>query len=633
MNADRWINWTAESLASEISRHNRAYWERASPTITDYEYDQMVERLRHLAPDHEVLSELGEGVPDIGSAVGHTAPMLSLDKAYDEKALLHWASKFEGDMVMSPKVDGVACSIRYEAGRLKVAATRGNGTVGEDITQNVLEIADVPRSLPNGPETVEIRGEVYLPLSAFEKVRDQLANPRNATAGALKQKNSDRVRTLGVRFFAYDVLGLDVATEIEKLNYAESWGFSTVERRLVDRQSVQLGYEDYVARRDDLDFEIDGVVFKVNQLSEHERLGVTAHHPRYAIAYKLQGDSGTTVLEDVEWSVSRTGVLTPVGLVAPVELSGAMVTRITLHHWGMVKAKNLSIGAQVVAMRRGGVIPHLEHVVTPGETNVTPPQLCPSCGTPVIEDGDLIRCPNSMACPAQSIGVLAHYAKAAGIEGFGDVWLETFVSAGLLRTPADFYDLTRAQLVGFDRMGVTLADKLLAEVAKARRVPLLTFLFALGIPEVGKSVAETIAEAFGDLTRTRQASVTQLLELPKVGPIVAKRFVEGIHDRSVLIDELLHRIDVTDHELKEPTGPQDFQGLSFLFTGTLVAMKRSEAQRVVKSRGGIAASGVSKSLTYLVVGDSGSAGSKLQKAKNAGVEVLSESDFLELLNR
>ena len=631
MNRDIWQTLSADELASEIRKHNQAYWERAAPTISDYEYDRMVERLRLLAPEHVVLNALGASVADLGSPVRHSSPMLSLDKAYDENTLLHWASKFSGEMVMSPKVDGVACSIRYVDGRLSVAATRGNGAVGEDITQNVLEIIDVPRILSGDKRSIEVRGEVYLPLSEFQKVSGQLANPRNATAGALKQKSSAGVRALGVRFFAYDVLGLGVATEIEKLQYAEKWGFSTVERRVVSRSEVQKGYEDYVARREALDFEIDGVVFKANQVSEHERLGATAHHPRYAIAYKLQGDSGTTTLEDVEWSVSRTGVLTPVGLVSPVELSGAMVTRITLHHWGMVKTKQLSIGAEVVAMRRGGVIPHLEHVVQPGQTEIRPPQHCPSCGAATAEDGDLIRCPNTLLCPAQSIGVLSHYAKAVGIEGFGEVWLETFVAAGLLTTPADFYDIQTSQLIGFERMGHTLAEKLVGEVERARRVPLATFLYSLGIPDVGKSVAETLARAFENLREVRQATDDQLLALPKIGPIVARRFVAGMQDRGPLIDALLERIEVLPFEKVVSQQPQTLNGQSFLFTGKLLAMTRSDAQRLVKAHGGVAASGVSKTLSYLVVGDGGGGGSKLTKATAAGVSVISESDFLQLL--
>jgi DNA ligase (NAD+) len=632
MSSDGWMNWDAQRVAEEVRAHNDAYWQRDQPIISDYKYDRMVERLRHLAPEHPTLSELGGPNNVLGASVRHERAMLSLDKAYDEKALLHWASKFEGALVMSPKVDGVACSIRYENGRLKVAATRGSGSVGEDITQNVLQIVDVPRQLSDGPTNIEVRGEVYLPLTAFERVRDQLANPRNATAGALKQKNANRVRTLGVRFMAYDVVGLEVNTEIEKLKHAASWGFSTVEQAVVSRQEVQTGYERYVARRRSLDFEIDGVVFKANRLSEHARLGETAHHPRYAIAYKLQGDSGTTVLESIEWSISRTGVLTPVGLVAPVELSGAVVTRITLHHWGMVQSKSLTLGAEVVAMRRGGVIPHLEHVVKPGPTEILPPSECPSCAHPTLEDGDLIRCPNVHACPAQSVGVLSHYAKALGIEGFGDVWLDTFVDAGLLRSPTDFYTLTCAELIPFERMGSTLANKLIDEVNKSRRVPLETFIFALGLPDVGKSVAETVASSFGNLQSIRNASLEDFLSLPMVGPIVARNLRKGLTSQAELIDDLCRHIEVLPFEGVEVEINDLVVGKSFLFTGTLVAMKRGEAQILVKSSGGSAASGVSKSLDYLVVGDAGSAGSKLTKAESLGIDILTESAFLKLFD-
>lgn len=632
MRSDGWMKWDAERVAKEIRAHNDAYWQRNQPVISDYEYDRMVQRLRLLNPEHSTLNDLGAPANVLGTSVRHERAMLSLDKAYDEKSLLHWAGKFDGELVMSPKVDGVACSIRYEDGRLKVAATRGSGSVGEDITQNVLQIVDVPRQLSDGPTNIEVRGEVYLPLTAFERVKDQLANPRNATAGALKQKKANRVKALGIRFMAYDVIGLEVNTEIEKLKYAVRWGFSTVEQTLVSRGEVQAGYDRYVARRRSLDFEIDGVVFKANRLSEHERLGETAHHPRYAIAYKLQGDSGTTVLESIEWSISRTGVLTPVGLVAPVELSGAVVTRITLHHWGMVQSKNLTLGAQVVAMRRGGVIPHLEHVVKPGPTAITPPSECPSCAHPTLQDGDLIRCPNAHACPAQSVGVLSHYAKALGIEGFGDVWLETFVDANLLRSPNDFYTLTIAALIQFDRMGSTLANKLVDEVEKARRVPLQTFIFALGLTDVGKSVAETVASSFGTLGAIRTASTDDFLNLPMVGPIVARNLREGLTSQAELIDALCRHIEVLPYEGIAVEINEKVVGKSFLFTGTLVAMKRGDAQALVKSSGGSAASGVSKSLGYLVVGDAGSAGSKLTKAESLGITILTEAAFLGLFD-
>lgn len=631
-----WQRWDIDRLAAEVSEHNRRYWDDDAPIISDYDYDRLVEALRDKAPNHPVLSAMGPSADNQpGDAVVHAHPMLSLDKAYDEETLQKWAAKFEGDLVMTPKIDGVACSIRYGIdGRLSVAATRGSGTIGEDITQNVLRIANVPRriALPEGVDEVEVRGEVYLPLRRFAELAGQFANPRNTAAGALKQKDPDRSAAMGLRFFAYDVLGPLAATELDKFAVASGWGFDPVEHTLVTRDEVQSGYEAYVARRGELDFEIDGVVFKANDLSEQERLGATAHHPRYAIAYKLQGDSATTVLREVEWSVSRTGALTPVGIVEPVSLSGATVTRISLHNWGLVQQKELTIGATVAAMRRGGVIPYLEAVVEPGEGTITPPESCPSCGTAVEIQGDFVLCPNTLGCPAQSVGILSHYAKVADIEGFGQVWLDTLVEAGALQSPVDYYRLTVEQLTGFDRMGETLAAKLVAQVDAARRLPLATFLQALGVPDLGKTASKTLAEHFLSLDKVRAATPAELVNLPKFGELLAARVVDGLAQRAALIDALAEHVTVVDAEPPPDTAGLPWAGRSFLFTGTLEAMSRNEAQDIVKSLGGIAASGVSGALSYLVVGNKGKAGSKLSKAEKAGVPVLTEAAFFDMVD-
>ena len=630
-----WTDWGRARLATELAAHNRRYWDENDPSISDYDYDRLVERLRQLDPKAPILDALGPTIHgELGDAVEHDRPMLSLDKAYDEDALRKWAAKFTGDLVMTPKVDGVACSIRYTAdGRLQVAATRGSGTVGEDITANVRRIVDVPESIPSAGEPVEVRGEVYMPRSTFARFAGQFANPRNTAAGALKQKDPDRSARMGLRFFAYDVVGAPVEREVDKLAMAAEWGFSPVECRVVDIDQVQSGYEEYVARRDELDFEIDGVVFKANRIDEQVRLGATAHHPRYAIAYKLQGESAGTVLREVEWSVSRTGALTPVGIVEPVVLSGATVTRISLHNWGLVQAKELSIGAKVVAMRRGGVIPYLEAMVEPGHTPITPPEICPSCDARPVVDGDLVECRERMGCPAQSIGILGHYAKIAGIEGFGQVWLETLVAADVLASPIDFYRLRAQSLMRFDRMGETLAQKLVDQVDATRTIPLGTFLQALGIPDLGKTAAQTMATHYGTLEAVRNAAPIDVVELPKFGELLAQRVVAGIRERSALIDGLLEHVTVLPAEPPaEDAGEGPLTGKSFLFTATLAAMKRSEAQAKVKALGGTAASGVNKSLTYLVVGSEGRAGSKLIKAEKLGVTVLPEADFIALLS-
>jgi DNA ligase (NAD+) len=324
--------------------------------------------------------------------------------------------------------------------------------------------------------------------------------------------------------------------------------------------------------------------------------------------------------------------LTPVGIVEPVVLSGATVTRISLHNWGLVQAKQLTIGARVVAMRRGGVIPHLESVVDPGAGFIFSPTECPSCGTPPEIEGDFVLCPNSLGCPAQSIGILAHYAKITGIEGFGQVWLDTLVQGGVLDKPTDFYGLTVARLMPFERMGETLAQKLVDQVAATRSLPLALFLQSLGVPDLGKTAAQTVARHFGSLVAVRAATPKEFVELPKFGELLAERVAAGLLTRGPLIDELLAFVQVLDAEPEiEVDEGAAFAGQSFLFTGTLSSMSRGQAQARVKALGGTAASGVSGALSFLVVGDEGRAGGKLQKAQKAGVAVLSESEFMAML--
>jgi DNA ligase (NAD+) len=625
-----WEAWGADQLEAEVRAHNGRYWDDDAATVSDYDYDRLVEALRAANPNAAVLQAMGPtDATRAGNAVTHAAPMLSLDKAYDEEALMKWAAKFEGQLVMTPKIDGVACSIRYDAsGALIVAATRGNGVQGEDITSNVLRISNVPQQIEAG-EALEVRGEVYLPLARFRELTG-FANPRNTAAGALKQKNPDKSAAIGLKFFLYDVIGPEIDSELHKFEWARDHGFSPVEHEMVSREDVQKGYETYVTRRAALDFEIDGVVFKANKLVEQLRLGATSHHPRYAIAYKLQGDSAPTYLREVEWSVSRTGVLTPVGIVDPVSLSGATVTRISLANWGLVQTKNLTLNAEVIAMRRGGVIPYLEAVSTPGDTAINPPEGCPACGTPPVVEGDFIYC-RGTECSAQSVGILEHFAKAIDIEGFGRVWLETLVDAGVLNTPVDFYTLKPEHLLRFERMGATLANKLVANIEAKRAVPLATFLRSLGIHGLGKTASKTLAGHFLTLPKVRAAEAPELVELPKFGEILAEGISQGLLAKTELIEGLLAQVTVVDAEPTAPATEGPWTGTSFLFTGTLVAMKRTEAQKKVVEYGGSKASGVSKSLGYLVVGNAGKAGSKLTKAEKAGVSVLTEDAFLEML--
>ena len=408
----------AAALETEIRRHNRLYWEDNAPEIADYDYDRLTRRLRELAPDSPVLQEIGGAKPTVaeealeaavaaGEAVEHDPPMLSLDKCYSEKELGSWAGKIEGDFMATPKMDGVAAAIRYDArGRLSLAATRGSGRVGENITGNVRRIKDVPQTIRGASGPVEVRGEVYMRLSTFAKFRDQFSNPRNLTAGAIKQKEADKSAAYNLSFAAYDLVGGGVATEEDKFEFLKEAGFPEIERRLVKREDLQKTYEEFAARRGEFDFEIDGVVFKANRVDVQDEMGVTGHHPRCAIAYKFQGDSATTILKDIEWSVSRTGAITPVALIEPVELSGAMVSRASLHNAGFIEKLDLTRGATVMVTRRGGVIPNVEFVVAPGHEPFTIPSQCPSCQSPTQVRDDFLFCARPAECPDAVIGTL-----------------------------------------------------------------------------------------------------------------------------------------------------------------------------------------------------------------------------------
>ena len=634
-----WKSWDVSTLESEISGHNRRYWDEQNPSISDYDYDRLIEQLRALNPASELLDHLGpSGAGHVGETVTHAAPMLSLDKCYQEEDLLKWADKFEGPVIMTPKIDGVACSLRYNAqGELYLAATRGDGRQGESITPNVIPMSSVPQQIPAQGVEVEVRGEIYLPLSAFSLLTDRFSNPRNAAAGVLKRKDQPQAAHIGLKFYAYDLFGVERRLASERLNLAQEWGFEPVPHDVLTRDQLQRGYEEYVARRDTLDYEIDGVVYRADRTSEYDRLGATAHHPRGAIAYKLQGESARTILKRVEWGVSRNGVLTPVGVVHPVKLSGAVVTRITLHHWGMVQAKELSVGAEVIAMRRGGVIPHLEAVVTPGDEPICAPDRCPQCphlNAPTAVEGDVLHCAYEGVCEPQAASILRYWVSVTKIEGFGSVWLDILTREGILKTPVDLYTLTAKDVLHLDRVGKVRAEKWLESINQARELPLATFLCALGIQDLGKSASRALAEHYGDLERVRAAQVDEIALLENFGTLTASHITQGLRNRSLLIDDLITYITVLDSAPPpQSDAPKPLAGQSFVFTGTLVKMKRTEAQQRVRDLGGETPSGVSAKLSYLVIGDEGKAGSKKSKAEKLLIPILSEREFFTLLER
>jgi DNA ligase (NAD+) len=622
-------------LEAAVRHHNRLYWDDAAPEISDTDYDLLVRKLRALAPESPALGEMGPAA--IGSEVRHASPMLSLDKCYSEGELAEWARTFTGDVVAMSKFDGVACSLHYdEAGRLTVAATRGDGVVGDDVTINVRRIADVPAKIPaKGP--IEIRGEIYMRLSVFEKFKAEgMANPRNLTAGAVKQKDADKSASYKLSFAAYDLEGVPYELHQEALAALERFGFSRVDHFVVDRESAASAYEKFAELRPKLDYEIDGVVFKVASTKEQRRLGATSHHPRYAIAYKFQGDSGVTTLREVEWSVARTGAITPVAIVEPLALSGVTVTRASLHNVAFIDRLGLTLGAKVTVVRRGGVIPNVEFVNEPGPDPVPIPTVCPSSGAPVVRRRDFLYCSAPESCRRAVIGQLAHFAASLDMLGFGDSMLEQLYDASLLRSPADFFTLLPAQIAGLERSGDKIAKKLVAEVDKRRTIELATFLRALGIDELGRKVSQLLADRYRTLDAVLGVGIEELAALHGVGDSIATSVVLGLAAARPRIDALRPHLTFVERT-RETTGI--FAGKSFVFTGKMVAFARSDGEKRVRERGGDVLSSVTKALTYLVVGaDKSGPKSTKEKAadkqikEGAPLKILSEEAFLAMLD-
>lgn len=634
-------NQTIFELEEQIRHHNALYWDKHAPEISDYEYDALVVRLKELAPDSPVLSAMGpSATAALGTEFRHKAPMLSLDKCYAPEELAEWATTFDGEVVATPKYDGIACALHYdESGKLAVAATRGDGAVGDDITVNALEIADIPAKIPPG-RALEVRGEIYMRLSVFARFKAEgMANPRNLTAGAIKQKDRKKSAAYGLSFAAYDLLGGDEETQEAELAKLVELGFPKVDYLVLAREKAFEGYEQFAQWRPTLDYEIDGVVFKVNSVKEQRRLGETSHHPRHSLAYKFQGDSGLSTLREVEWSVARTGAITPVAIVEPVTLSGVTVTRASLHHVGFIAKLGLTLGAKLTLVRRGGVIPNVEFVTEAGTEPVVVPEACPSCGAPVVREKDFLFCTAPRTCRRAVIGQLSHFAATCDMLGFGEGILEQSYDKGLLRSPADFYALRVEDLAALERCGEKIATKLVAEVKKRRTLELATFLRALGIHELGKHVSAILAAQYRTLDAVLAVTEEELAATHSIGETIARSVVKGLAEARETIDALREHVTIAPPPATDGFVHGALSGKSFVFTGKMVSLSRSEAEKRVRALGGGVLSAVNKTLTYLVVG-ADKTGPKSTKekaadkliAQGAAIRVLSEDELLAMLD-
>ncbi len=648
----------AAQLVEAIAFHNRAYFIADVPVIPDQEYDRLVERLRELDPNAAILVEIGGGADEaVGNKVEHATSMLSLDKCYDHAGLRHWARELSGSFVASPKVDGAACTIHYDAqGRLRLAATRGDGRQGESIGHNVVHIPNVPKRLPAelvarfAGRLAEVRGEIYMPLSLFEPLRELYANPRNVAAGSIKSKEGGGVSATQLRFFAYDLLGWPVVTELEKARLLTEMGFEPAPAEECDTDGAAAIHQRWLQARPEMDYEIDGVVFKIDDIAGQARLGMTAHHPRWAMAWKFQGDSGQTTLVDVTFSLSRTGTITPVAVVEPVSLSGASVTRATLHNLSNLRRLDLHVGDTLLLTRRGGVIPHVEGNRGGGTEAVLPPSACMSCGEPTVErrstrrvSGEdvvtqTLHCGRPNDCPTVRRERLLHFTAVLDMDGFGDKIVDGLLERDLVHDAADLFILDEAALLTLPRMGELLARRLLTQIAATRQVSPAKLLVALGIDTMGRHAASLLASRW-TLEEILSLTTEELAGLHSLGEVTAERIVSGLAEQATLIERLLAQVEVQrPAEATSIDGP--LAGQLVVFTGALERLNRRDAQQLVVRLGGKAGSSITGKTTMVVVGGDGLSAarpsSKLKKANKlaeAGhvIRILSEEAFHEEL--
>ncbi|MCF6267219.1 MAG: NAD-dependent DNA ligase LigA [Desulfuromusa sp.] len=654
------------SLAQQLHYHNYLYHALDQPEITDAEYDRLMQRLLTLEEQFPELITPDSPTQRVGSAplssfpaVTHASPMLSLENAFNESDLHNFDTRIKRflsrsedlEYICEPKLDGVAVALTYQQGKLIRGATRGDGTTGEDITQNIRTIGAIPLQLQDDyPEQLEVRGEIYMELKGFRKLNQQrreegeptFANPRNLTAGSLRQLDAKLTATRPLTISCYGsghISGATPETHMQLLEAFRNWGLK------VNLETVHIAknidevisrYKELQNLRDQLPYEIDGMVVKINSRALQRELGEKSRTPRWAIACKFPARQEQTVLESVRLQVGRTGAITPVANLRPVNVSGVTVSSASLHNWDEIARLDVMIGDTVVVERAGDVIPDIVQVVkekrTGNEQPIPEPTHCPICHSPVTrEKGEVIPRCQGINCPAKLKESLKHFCSrgAMDIEGLGDRLIDQLLRLKLVNSLSDIYHLTREELFQFDRMGDKLADNLLQAIAASKQRPLENFIFALGIRHVGSHLAKVLARQFGSLEALAAAKSEDLLSIHEIGPQVSESLIRFFNDENnkKLIEEFI-RLGINPKSTEPITG-NSLQGKIFVFTGALKQFSRKEGEALVEAQGGRASGSVSKKTDYVVAGSG--AGSKLTKAEQLGIKVLSESDFLELI--
>ncbi len=659
----------AEELRKKIRHNEYLYYVLDAPEITDAEYDRMMVRLREIeaeypesVPADSPTQRVGGRASSQFTEVRHLEPLLSLGnvfsaaelRAFDERVQSGLPAGSSVEYVLEPKIDGLACSLIYENGVLVRAATRGDGVVGENVTANVRTIRSIPLTLkvPEGepvPELLDVRGEVYMPRRAFmrlneeraERGESEFANPRNAAAGSLRQLDPQVTASRSLSFFAYYLVGEGAqAKHSESLAALAHYGFKVSEGyRVVHTIDEALDFiSSFNNKRQGLAYDTDGAVIKVNDVWQQQLLGATGKDPRWAIAYKYPPEQAETTLEDIDWRVGRTGVLTPTAVLTPVKLSGSVISRATLHNEDFIRNKDIRIGDRVVINKAGEIIPEVLQVVTQKRTGeekeVVIPTACPECGWCVERQGSeaAIRCTNPH-CPALGREGLIHFVSrdAMNIEGCGPSVINALIDADLVHDAADLYSLQRADLLQLERMGEKSADKLLAALEASKGNELDKLLFALGIRHVGAKVARTLATEYGSMERLQQAGAEELAQIRDIGAKIAESVVTWLNVPANI--DLLSRLQAAGLNMSfvAPASREDnpFFGKTLVFTGTLPTLGRAEAKTMAQDVGAKVSGSVSKKTDYVIAG--AEAGSKLEKAQQLGVTVLDEAEFLRMV--
>ncbi|WP_418305405.1 NAD-dependent DNA ligase LigA [Phascolarctobacterium succinatutens] len=659
----------ADKLRREIRHNEYLYYVLDAPEITDAEYDRMMVRLRELEarypdsiPADSPTQRVGGRASSQFTEVRHLEPLLSLGNVFSAEELRAFDERVRGGLpagskveyVMEPKIDGLACSLIYENGKLVRAATRGDGVVGENVTANVRTIRSIPLTLkvPEGeavPELLDVRGEVYMPRQAFMRLNEQraergeseFANPRNAAAGSLRQLDPQVTASRSLSFFAYYLVGEGAQPKhSESLALLARYGFKVSENyKVVENIDEAIKYiGDFNELRQGLSYDTDGAVIKVNDVYQQRILGATGKDPRWATAYKYPPEQAETTLEDIDWRVGRTGVLTPTAVLTPVKLSGSVISRATLHNEDFIRAKDIRIGDRVVINKAGEIIPEVLRVVvekrTGDEKEVVIPNVCPECGWRVERQGEeaAIRCTNPH-CPALGREGLIHFVSrdAMNIDGCGPSVINALLDAGLVRDAADLYSLRKEDLLKLERMGEKSADNLLAALTESKKNELDKLLFALGIRHVGAKAARILATEFGSMEKLQQAQPEELAQIRDIGDKIAESAVTWLNVPANI--DLVERLAAAGLTMTftPPASQEDnpFFGKTLVFTGTMPTLGRAEAKTMAQDVGAKVSGSVSKKTDYVIAG--AEAGSKLEKAQQLGVTVIDEAEFLRLL--